>query len=119
MPHLLLVTDEAPALRWLPDWLSGIGYSVVPAQTPEAARGAMSPVPDIILIDAVLEQTDGYALCQDLRTAWPDSFMVMMSARPGRIARLKAKAAGADAWLLKPFALADLQAILKGRETAA
>lgn len=115
MPHMLLVTDEAPALRWLPDWLSDIGFAVVPAETAEAALGALRPRPDVVLIDAVLGHGDGYALCQDLRSACPESFIVMMSARPGKVAEMKARAAGADVWLLKPFTLAGLKAVLENR----
>ncbi len=115
---LLIVIDDSAMARWLPGHFEALGWSVAHVSTGvdvvDFACGT-NRCPDVALIDAVLGDDDGHVVCEDIRAACPDAYLVMTSARAGQTARLKALAAGADACLLKPFALSQLETLLDRR----
>ena len=66
---------------------------------------------DLIVLDIMLPGMDGYAVCQRLREdARSEVPILMLTARDALEDRLKGLRAGADDYLLKPFALAELVA---------
>lgn len=115
---MLIVADERATTRWLPGYCSARGFKVQTASTASEAIALLGSgfKPDVGLVDAVLGAEDGYVLCQDIRALQPSAYLVMTSARAGHVARLKARAAGADAYLSKPFALDDLADLIETRE---
>ncbi|RMG07737.1 MAG: response regulator, partial [Cyanobacteria bacterium J055] len=66
----ILIADDAPAnLSWLAQILSGAGYSVrVATSGAMALRAIQSSLPDLILLDVRMPDTNGYAICQMLKT---------------------------------------------------
>lgn len=115
---MLIVADERASLRWLPGFFGARGWSLRTAATAAEAMAKIAEGvrPDVALVDAVLGEDDGYETCQDLRRALPDAYLVMTSARTGHVARLKARAAGADAYLAKPYGLDELARLVEARE---
>jgi DNA-binding response OmpR family regulator len=115
---MLIVADEGATARWLPLYCEQSGWSVAIARDAAQARARLAQgcQPAVALVDAVLGEDDGYETCQEIRHARPDAYLVMTSARAGRVARLKARAAGADAYLSKPFELADLADLIESRK---
>ncbi len=113
-PSILIVEDD-PTLRLvLADNLRAEGYRVTTAETGRAARAAFAAPHDLIVLDLMLPDADGYALCRELRAAEPPG------ARPARVLMLTARAleddllrgfdAGADDYLAKPYRLRELLA---------
>ncbi|WP_158285672.1 response regulator transcription factor [Pseudohoeflea suaedae] len=117
--RILVVVDEAVMAAWLPGHLEAAGWNVTHAGDEAAALACLDATtetpPDAAIVDAVLGEGDGFALIQDIRKQLPGILIVCASARAGNVARLKALAAGADAYIAKPFRLADLDDLINAR----
>ncbi|HET9303655.1 MAG TPA: response regulator transcription factor, partial [Propionibacteriaceae bacterium] len=68
---------------------------------------------DVIVLDMVLPDADGFATCRRLRNDGDWTPIVMLSARTTTDDRLRSLHAGADAYLTKPFAFGELLARLR------
>ncbi|WP_439859571.1 response regulator transcription factor [Pseudomonas sp. MBLB4136] len=110
--RILVVEDNRDILTNILDYLSLKGYSVDCAQ--DGLSGlhlAATEHYDLIVLDIMLPGMDGYQLCQRLREdARSDTPIIMLTARDALDDRLKGLNAGADDYLLKPFALSELVA---------
>jgi DNA-binding response OmpR family regulator len=93
------------------------GFQVLMARDrAEALAGVASRCPDVVLLDVVLDDGDGYGLCGVLRehSGRPDLPILMMSARTRPDERQRGEAVGADGYLRKPFDIATLKRVLDG-----
>ncbi|HEY7046851.1 MAG TPA: response regulator [Jatrophihabitantaceae bacterium] len=110
-PVTVLVVDDQPAnLRLMDAVLSPRGYTVVNAQSGEAALAALreSPV-DIVLLDILMPGLDGYEVCRRIRADEATAFLpVVMITASGAQERLRALECGADDFVTKPFDQAEL-----------
>lgn len=114
----VLVVDDEPTMRFcLERLLRAEGFHVVTAadRTQALARVAEG-VPDVVLLDVVLDDGEGYDLCGVLRARAGRANLpvVMMSARTRPDERQRGEAVGADGYLRKPFDLATLKRALDG-----
>ncbi|ARE42111.1 Response regulator receiver protein in cluster with DNA polymerase III epsilon subunit [Rhodovulum sp. P5] len=113
---VLLVEDEdsiAIALEYL---ISRQGYDTRRVANGSAALAAMEETrPDLVVLDVMIPEPSGYEVCQTIRQdkALKDVKVLMMTARGGEVERRKGLALGADAFLTKPFATADLTAQIR------
>ncbi|PTW51605.1 response regulator transcription factor [Rhodovulum kholense] len=113
---VLLVEDEdgiALALEFL---ISRQGYDTRRVSDGNAALRAMEENrPDLVVLDVMLPERSGYEICQIMRQDEDlrDVKVLMMTARGGEVERRKGLALGADAFLTKPFATADLTAQIR------
>lgn len=116
---MLIVADECATARWLPEFCTKCGWRIQTAKNAAQARDQLNAgcEPDVALVDVVLGEDDGFETCQEIRQARPQAYLVLTSARAGPVARLKARAAGADAYLPKPFALDELARMIASRES--
>lgn len=120
MPTILIVVDEEAMARWLPEHFAEAGWEVALFRSEGEALAwfedaELERLPDAAIVDAVLGPAAGFALIQDIKRRSPGTFVVCASARAGAVARLKALAAGADAYITKPFVLADIDRLLHER----
>ncbi|MGC8837394.1 MAG: response regulator transcription factor [Anaerolineae bacterium] len=112
--NVLIVEDEPKIADFLRRGLTFEGYQVRVAYTGEEALAMVreSP-PDLVILDIMLPGIDGLEVCRRLRKNHPDLPILMLTARdaiPDRVAGLDA---GADDYLVKPFALDELLARLR------
>ena len=119
---ILVVDDDAPILRMLGRTLSAEGYTVeTAADGGEALAAVERSIPDLVVLDVGLPGLDGLAVCRRLRAKGLATPVLLLTARdaiPDRVAGLDA---GADDYLVKPFAtdelLARVRALLRrGKE---
>lgn len=115
--HILLVEDEdniAAALEFL---IGRMGHRTTRAADGPAALAALEAEPaDAVVLDVMLPGKSGYEVCQIIRSR-PELAHVkilMMTARGGEVERRKGLALGADDFLIKPFANAELTARITG-----
>ncbi len=113
----ILVVDDDPVIRFcLERLLSSEGFRVTSVADADAALAQVDAAPpDVVVLDIVLDETDGYAFCRRLkdRPGVPELKVVMVSARARPDERERGHAAGADGYLAKPFGVAALKQTLE------
>jgi two-component system, OmpR family, response regulator MprA len=111
---ILLVEDELAIARFIGRGLQREGYNVVVANDGKSGlEMAFAELPDLIILDVMLPDIDGLSICRQLREAELQTPVLMLTAKdaiPDRVAGLEA---GADDYLVKPFAFEELLARLK------
>jgi two-component system response regulator MprA len=114
MTRVLVVEDEALVRQALRRALLLAGYEVSIAEDGRAALAslALSP-PDALVLDLGLPDVDGLDICRRLRTAGDRIPVLMLTARDAIEDRVIGLDAGADDYLVKPFALSELYARLR------
>jgi two-component system response regulator MprA len=111
----ILVVDDEPAVRHsLERALRLDGYEVELASDGRAALDALSDVaPDALVLDVLMPAPDGLEVCRRLRAAGDRTPVLMLTARDRIADRVDGLDAGADDYLVKPFALEELLARLR------
>jgi DNA-binding response OmpR family regulator len=108
----ILVVDDEPSLRLLVvGTLQASGYQLFKAENGyEALDIARREKPDLVLLDVVMPEMDGFEVCRRLKAdpATTDAVVVMLSVLGQEADRKKGLEAGADAYLTKPFSPAAL-----------
>jgi two-component system, OmpR family, response regulator MprA len=109
------VVDDEPAVRdGLRRALTLEGYDVELAEDgAEALRAAAATGPDAIVLDVLMPELDGLETCRALRAAGNRTPILLLTARTAVGERVEGLDAGADDYLTKPFALAELLARLR------
>lgn len=110
--RILVIEDNRDILANVLDYLELKGYVVDCAQ--DGLGGlhlAATQEYDLIVLDVMLPGIDGYQVCKRLREdAGRDTPIIMLTARDALADRLQGLGAGADDYLIKPFALSELVA---------
>ena len=111
----ILVVDDEPAVREaLQRALSLEGYEVeLAADGDERARAAAAAAADAVVLDVLMPGVDGLEVCRRLRAAGDRTPILMLTARDAVADRVAGLDAGADDYLVKPFALEELLARLR------
>jgi len=110
---ILLVEDEDNIALALGHLIGRAGYDLRRVATGNAALDALSEArPDLVVLDVMLPERSGYEICQLIRRdpALSTVKVLMITASGGDVERRKGLAVGADAFMTKPFATADLTA---------
>src|SRR5579871_6393780 len=114
MARVLVVDDEPAVRRALERALALERHDVVMAADGEEALDALvSAPPDAIILDVMMPRLDGLEVCRRLRAAGDRTPILMLTARDAIDDRVKGLDVGADDYLVKPFALRELQARLR------
>ncbi len=119
--RVLVVEDDGRVAASVRRALEYAGHAVdVVGDGPSALASALREPPDLVLLDVTLPGLDGLAVCRALRAAAADRPMVLMlTARDATADRVAGLDAGADDYLVKPFAyeelLARVRALLRRR----
>src|ERR1700704_7007358 len=109
--RILLVEDERKVASFIARALRENTYAVDVAETGEKALELGTDVPyDAILLDVRLPGLSGIEVCRELRQRGIESPVLMLTARGLVEKRVEGLDEGADAYLTKPFALAELRA---------
>jgi adenylate cyclase len=109
----VLAVDDQPAnLRLLDAVLSPKGYRVIMASSGEHALELLpSSNADLVLLDIVMPDIDGYEVCRRIRSAPETAFLpVVMITASGQQEKIRAIEAGADDFVSKPFDQSELLA---------
>jgi two-component system, OmpR family, response regulator MprA len=112
--RVLVVDDDISIRRMLARTLAAEGYEVaVASDGGQALAAAEAVAPHAVVLDVTMPGMDGLAVCRRLRAKGVSSPILLLTARdaiPDRVAGLDA---GADDYLVKPFAAEELTARLR------
>lgn len=111
----VLIVDDEPAIREsLERALTIEGHAVELAADGELALARLSDSAiDAVVLDIAMPGIDGFEVCRRLRAAGDRVPVLMLTARDAVADRVDGLDAGADDYLVKPFALAELKARLR------
>jgi two-component system response regulator MprA len=111
----ILVVDDEPSVRDALDRaLRMDGYKVqLAADGRQALDQLAEQAPDAIVLDLLMPEVDGLEVCRRIRAAGDRVPVLMLTARDGVPDRVRGLDAGADDYLVKPFALEELSARLR------
>ena len=109
--QVLVVEDDSSLRLAVTDNLEDEGYTVVAVASLGGARSAVAAQPfDVVVLDLMLPDGDGSALCRELRKAGHIARVLMLTARTLEDDLVKGFEAGADDYLAKPYRLRELLA---------
>jgi signal transduction histidine kinase/PleD family two-component response regulator len=109
--RVLLADDNADMRGYVSRLLQAQGYEVTAVADGEAAAAAaLAQVPDLVLSDVMMPKLDGFGLLRALRGAGATQAVpvILLSARAGEEAKVEGLEAGADDYMVKPFAAREL-----------
>jgi len=112
MSENILIVDDAPNIVLSLEFLmKQEGYEVRSVTNGEDALSAMKKKrPDLVLLDIMMPQQDGYEVCQAIRANpdWKDVRIIMLTAKGRDVEREKGLALGANDYITKPFSTREL-----------
>jgi two-component system alkaline phosphatase synthesis response regulator PhoP len=114
--RILLVEDEPGVRLTVEDRLKSEGYEVQSAADgEEGARRATGEPFDLVILDVMLPKRSGFDVCRDMRQKGVKTPVLMLTARTQVADRVVGLKLGADDYLMKPFAMAELLARVEAR----
>lgn len=114
---VLIIDDDEGLNSLLEEYLAKFGFAVRTAVHPEAGlRALKAQAPDIVILDVMLPDMDGFAVCRKVRETRRTP-IIMLTARGDVMDRILGLELGADDYLPKPFEprelVARIQAVLR------
>jgi PleD family two-component response regulator len=109
---LLIVDDEPDILSMLQLYFNRKRYDVViTSRGEEAVNKAIQDPPDLVILDIILPDIDGYEVCNRLRQHLRTKFIpiIFLSQKTNRKDKLKGLELGVDDYITKPFDIEELQ----------
>ncbi len=110
-PHLLVVDDEDNLRSMLVAALRHNGFDVSSAATGREGLAAVGETqPDLVVLDVMLPDLDGFEVCRRLRAGGDQTPILFLTARDSTADKVLGLTTGGDDYLQKPFSLEELVA---------
>jgi len=114
MSRILIVEDEPAIAFTLENDLEAEGYEIAAvADGVEAVRRALSEPFDLILLDVMLPNKDGFEVCRELRRGGLSTRIIMLTAKTQEAEKILGLDMGADDYVTKPFSPRELRARIR------
>jgi two-component system chemotaxis response regulator CheY len=116
MTKTILTVDDSTTVRQMVSFtLAGAGYNVVEAKDGQDALTKLSPAPSMVLTDLNMPTLDGIGLIKRLRAdaAFKYVPIVVLTTESETAKKQEARAAGATAWIVKPFRPEQLLGVVR------
>ena len=118
---VLIIDDDETLCNRLINYFTQFGLELIAAHTPSDGREKLASLsPDLLLLDVMLPETDGFTLCKEIRLnhSLP---IIMLTARGELTDKVLGLEIGADDYLAKPFEprelVARIQVLLRRKQT--
>ncbi|MCU1688873.1 MAG: mprA [Pseudonocardiales bacterium] len=113
-PRVLVAEDDPGVRDSLVRGLHLAGYEVAAVTDgAQAVSAVLVQVPDVVILDVMMPVLSGLAACAQLRSAHPQLPILMLTARHDIGDRVAGLDAGADDYMVKPYAMVELSARLR------
>ncbi|MFO7719894.1 MAG: response regulator transcription factor, partial [Gillisia sp.] len=114
MKKILIVEDDDAIRKALVDDFTFEGFSVdSAAMGSEGLKKAFDPDIDIIILDLMLPEIDGFEICKELRKNGVETPIIMLTAKSQEIDKILGLEFGADDYITKPYSSRELRARVK------
>jgi len=117
MRKLLLVDEDRTIASLLKSLLAFHGFEVASIERPSLIPQSLDPRTELILLDVLLPEQDGFEVCKSLREAGERRPIIMLTAKGDDTDRIRGLQLGADDYLPKPFnhleLVARIEAVLR------
>ncbi len=114
MMHVLVVDDDTAIRTAVSDIARNHGFAVSSVEDVHAARAALKAhMADIVLLDLKLPGGGGLPLVEEIRTLYPETVVVVMTAYATVSSAVEAMRTGASEYLTKPFTMDELSDVLE------
>jgi DNA-binding response OmpR family regulator len=111
---ILVIEDEPHIVMGLRDALEFEGFAVISAgKGKDGVTLAKAEAPDAVILDLMLPDVNGYAVCEELRRIAPFLPIIMLTARSQETDKIRGLDAGADDYVTKPFSVNELIARMR------
>jgi len=111
---ILIIEDEPHIVMGLRDALEFEGFRVVSAEKGrDGIQLAKSEAPDAVILDLMLPDVNGYAVCEEIRRWSAFVPVIMLTARSQETDKIRGLDAGADDYVTKPFSVNELIARMR------
>ncbi len=112
--RILIVEDDTNIRQGLVEALSREGYALIAAENGKVAlEKYQQEKPDFIILDIMMPELDGYAVCREIRKLDEHIPIVFLSAKDEEIDRVVGLELGADDYISKPFGVHEIRARIK------
>jgi DNA-binding response OmpR family regulator len=109
--RILVVEDEPDIARGLRDALEFEGFDVSAVGTGrEGVEIVRENAPDLIILDLMLPDVNGFVVCEQVRASHPTLPIIMLTARSQEADKIRGLEVGADDYVTKPFSVGELVA---------
>ncbi|HSZ82974.1 MAG TPA: response regulator transcription factor [Polyangia bacterium] len=109
--RILIIEDEPDLVRGLRDALEFEGFDIVSSGLGrEGVELARARAPDLVLLDLMLPDMNGFAVCEEIRATSPLVPIIMLTARSQESDKIRGLEVGADDYVTKPFSVGELVA---------
>ena len=106
---VLVAEDDPNILRGITELLEGEGYDVIEAKNGRQALELFrARTPEFVLLDIMMPELDGYAVCREIRKSDTRTPVVFLSAKSEEIDKVLGLELGADDYVMKPFGVKEL-----------
>lgn len=113
-PTILVVDDEKNSREGLRNFLEGLNYDIVTAESGEQAlKEIEKEKPDIVLTDMKMQGLDGIALLERIKGKYPEITVILLTAYGTVENAVRAMKLGAFHYLMKPINLEELEFLIK------
>ena len=104
---ILIVDDEAFIRVLLVQAMDDLKYEGVELLTASDGKEAMDMVeshrPDLIFLDVMMPEMTGYEVCRRVKESYPETYVIMLTAKGQLLDRETGEALGTDEYITKPF----------------
>ena len=109
--RVLVIEDEPDMVRGLRDAMEFEGFQVLSASTgEEGLQQVRQQGPDLIILDLMLPDINGYQVCEQVRRFDQRVPIIMLTARSQESDKIRGLEAGADDYVTKPFSIGEFLA---------
>ena len=119
---VLVIEDESLMEELLRATFEPLGHQVVASPSGDRIEELLAEHdPDVVVLDVLLfgSENDGFEVCRRIKASpYRDTFVVLLTALDDDESRKKGQAAGADAYLAKPFSPLELLRLAENRGSA-
>src|SRR6185436_4640108 len=110
-PSILIIEDDPALIRGLKDNFEAQDYSVQLARDGQKGLStALADPPDLLLLDIMLPQMNGYEICRAIRASGLEMPILMLTAKGQEEDIIRGLELGADDYITKPFSIRELMA---------